>query len=78
MMAANERTSVKFILSQGQIHDAAAGRLLMGTVGKQQYDISLVMGKAYEDGYTRYIPWTLGFQSVVPPEKPNDTLVGTV
>ena len=69
MMAANARTSVEFILSAGQLHDAPQGRLLMETVGKQKTIIPLLMDRAYEDGYTRYIAQTLNFKPVVPPKK---------
>lgn len=70
MMSANERTAVEFTLSEGQLHDAPQGRILMETVGKRKGRfIPLVMDRAYEDDYTRYIAQTLGFQPVVPPKK---------
>ena len=68
MMAANARTAVKFILSAGNLHDAPRGRLLMETVGKQKMVVPLLMDKAYEDDYTRYIAQTLKFDPVVPPK----------
>ena len=68
LMAANERTCVEFILSEGQDHDAPHGRILMDTVGKRKSVIPLVMDRAYEDDYTRYIAQTLNFQPVVPPK----------
>ena len=69
MMCANEKTAVEFILSEGQLHDAPQGRLLMDTVGKLKSVIPLVMDRAYEDDYTRYIAQTLNFKPVVPPKK---------
>jgi len=69
MMSANERTAVDFILSAGQLHDAPQGRVLMDTVGKQKTIIPLLMDRAYEDDYTRYIAQTLNFTPVVPPKK---------
>jgi hypothetical protein len=36
MMPANERTAVEFTLSEGQLHDAPQGRMLMETVGKRK------------------------------------------
>jgi len=67
-MSANERTAVDFILSEGQFHDAPYGRLLMETVGKLKSVIALVMDRAYEDDWTRYIAQTLNFKPVVPPK----------
>ena len=69
MMSANEKHAVEFILSEGQQHDAPQGRLLMETVGKIKSVIPLVMDRAYEDDYTRYIAQTLNFKPVVPPKK---------
>jgi transposase len=68
MMAANAKACVEFTLSQGQEHDAPQGRILMETMGRQKTIIPLVMDKAYEDDYTRYIAHTLGFYPVVPPK----------
>jgi transposase len=68
-MSANDRQAVEFILSEGQQHDAPQGRLLMDTVGKIKSVIPLVMDRAYEDDYTRYIAQTLNFKPVVPPKK---------
>jgi transposase len=72
-MSVNERTAVEFILSEGQQHDAPQGRLLMDTVGKIKSVIPLVMDRAYEDDYTRYIAQTLNFKPVVPPKKNRKT-----
>jgi len=68
MMAANARTAVDFILSEGQLHDAPQGRILMDTVGKQKTVIPLIMDKAYEDDYTRYTAQMLKFDPIVPPK----------
>jgi len=65
-MAANDRTAVDFILSEGQHHDAPYGRILMDTIGKLQAVIALIMDRAYEDDYTRYIAQTLNFRPIVP------------
>ena len=69
MIAANARHAIEFILSAGQCHDAPQGRILMDTVGKQKTVIPLVMDRAYEDDYTRYIAQTLGLDPIVPPKK---------
>jgi transposase len=68
MMSANDRTAVEFILSEGQCHDAPKGRTLMETVGRRKIITDLIMDKAYEDDYTRYIAQRLGFYLVVPPK----------
>jgi len=67
-MSANDRTAVDFILSEGQLHDAPQGRILMETVGALKSAAHLVMDRAYEDDYTRYIAQTLNFKPVVPPK----------
>lgn len=69
-MSASDRIVVEFILSEGQLHDAPQGRILMETVGCRKTPfISLTMDRAYEDDNTRYIAQTLGFEPVVPPKK---------
>ena len=68
MISANERTAAEFSLSAGQKHDAPQGRLLMEVMGKQKHVVPLVMDKAYEDDYTRYIAQTLNFKLIVPPK----------
>ena len=68
MMSANDRIAVDFTLSEGQLHDAPQGRLLMGTVGKLKSIIPLVMDRAYEDDLTRFIAQTLNFKPIVPPK----------
>ena len=69
MLAANEKTAVELILSAGQMHDAPQGRILMETVCPQKSPVPLVMDRAYEDDFTRYIAQTLNFRPVVPPKK---------
>ena len=68
-MTANDKTAVDFLLSEGQCHDAPQGRLLMETVGKLKKQIPLVMDRAYEDDYTRYLAQVLYFIPIVPPKK---------
>jgi len=68
MMAANARTAIDFILSEGQLHDAPYGRILMETVGKQETTIPLLMDKAYEDDSTRLTAQMLKFDPIVPPK----------
>lgn len=74
MVAANERVAIEFILSAGQLHDAAQGRLLLETIGTQKYkynfeSVPLLMDRAYEDNETRRIAQQLYFAPVVPPKK---------
>ena len=68
MMAANAKTAIDFILSEGQLHDAPQGRILMETVGKQETTIPLLMDRAYEDDYTRFTAQMLKFDPIVPPK----------
>ena len=67
-MAADDKTVVEFTLSAGQCHDAPQGRILMETVGKQETIIPLIMDRAYEDDFTRYIAQMLKFEPIVPPK----------
>ena len=69
MVAADDRTAVEFILTEGNAHDAPARRLLLETIGKLREPVFLLMDRAYEDDYTRYIAQTLNFRPVVPPKK---------
>ena len=69
MMAQNDRRALEFILSPGNKHDAPQGRLLMETVGRQKNVTPLIMDRAFEDDYTRYIAQTLNFKPIVPPKK---------
>jgi len=68
MLAANARTAIGFTLSEGQLHDAPQGRILLETVGKQKITTPLLMDRAYEDDQTRYIAQMLKFDPVVPPK----------
>ena len=69
MMAASAKQAVEFILSEGQLHDAPQGRLLMETVGKQKILVPLIMDRAYEDNLTQYTAQMLRLEPVVPPKK---------
>ena len=69
LVSASERVAVEFILSQGQLHDAPQGRLLMEALGRQKAAVPLVMDGAYEDNRTRYLAQALNFVPVVPPRK---------
>jgi len=60
-----------FILSGGEEHDAAAGRLLLETVGKQERTFPLLMERTYGDFKTRFTAWDLRFEAVVPPKRNN-------
>jgi len=68
MMTASAKKAVEFILSAGQLHDAPQGRILMETAGKQKTVTPLLMDRAYEDDYTRYVAQMLKFEPVVPPK----------
>jgi len=68
MMAANVKSAVAFTLSAGQLHDAPQGRELIEAVGKQEALTPLIMDRAYQDDYTRYIAQMLKFDPVVPPK----------
>ena len=41
----------------------------METVGRQKITVPLLMDRAYEDDYTRFIAQMLGYKPVVPPKK---------
>ena len=68
LMSALANKCIDFILSEGQVHDAPQGRLLMETVGKQKNVLPLLMDRAYEDDFTRYIAQSLKFEPIVPPK----------
>ena len=68
MMATGFKHAVSLILSSGNCHDAPQGRLLMEVVGKQKEAKPLIMDRAFEDDFTRYIAHTLGFMPIVPPK----------
>ncbi len=69
MVAANNTIAIEFTLSDGSAHDAPQGRLLLETIGKIKKSIFLILDRAYEDNYTRYIARTLNFRPVVPQKK---------
>ena len=73
MLASNARTAVDFILSEGQLHDAPQGRILLETAGKQKTVTPLIMDRAYEDDYTRYTAQMLKFDPIVPPKSNRKT-----
>ena len=73
MLASSERTAVDFMLSEGQLHDAPQGRILLEAAGKQKTVTPLIMDRAYEDDYTRYIAQMLKFAPVVPPKSNRKT-----
>ena len=68
MIASNAKTAIDFILSEGQLHDAPYGRILMETVGKQDTVTPLIMDRAYEDDCTRLTAQMLKFAPIVPPK----------
>ena len=70
MVAGNDKLAVGFTLSPGNRHDAPEGRVLLETIGKQAETVPLLMDRAHEGNYTRYIAQMLKFDPVVPP-KPN-------
>ena len=66
MVAAGPRTAVNFVLSPGNIHDAAPGRELLKTTHFQADFV--IMDKAYEGDETRQLVLDLGMMPVVPPK----------
>ena len=68
MLAASERKAIAFTLSEGQLHDAPQGRLLLEMVGKQPVLTPLIMDMAYQDNITQYTAQMLKFEPVVPPK----------
>ena len=69
LVAANERTALRFSLSPGQAHDAPEGRKLLQRLGGQTATPALVMDRAYEGQDTRHLAVALGFTPVVPPRQ---------
>jgi transposase len=67
MVAADDRTAVKFSLSPGQAGDAPAGRALLRQLGAPLWPLYLAMDKAYEGNETRQLALELGYIPVVPP-----------
>ncbi|MDR2798305.1 MAG: IS5 family transposase [Treponema sp.] len=62
------RGMVAFRLSGGNIPDAIEERLLLESIEKQDYTVTLGMDRAYEDERTRIRAGELGFNLVVPPK----------
>ena len=79
MVAASDRVAVVFALSAGQDHDAPSGRKLLensnlytvlgiNKSSDDNFEISLIMDKAYEDDATRKLVKDMGVIPVVPPK----------
>ena len=56
-------------MSAGQVHDAAEGRKLLGTLAGVVSSTPLLMDRAYEGDETRQWAVEMGFTPVVPPKK---------
>ena len=69
MVAADDRTALKFSLSPGQAHDAPQGRALLKQLGPTERAVHLLMERAYEGSETRALAAALGFTPVVPPSQ---------
>ena len=66
MVAAGPRTAVIFLLTPGDVHDAAPGReLLKATDHQADY---VIMDRAYEGEETRQLVLDFGMTPVVPPK----------
>jgi transposase len=57
---------VAFKRSRGNVPDAVEGRLLLETIGKQEYTVNRLMDRAYEAERTGLRAGELGFNPVVP------------
>ena len=68
MVAADDRTALRFSLSPGQAHDAGEGRKLLAGWANKPANVPLVMDRAYEGDQTRQFVLELGFEPVVPPK----------
>jgi transposase len=66
MVAAGSRTAVNFLLTAGNIHDAAPGRELLKTA--DMHAGFVIMDRAYEGDETRQLVLDLGMIPVVPPK----------
>jgi transposase len=69
LVAADDRTALRFSLSPGQAHDAPQGRALLRQLGPSGGDVHLLMDRAYEGNETRALAAELGFIAVVPPSQ---------
>lgn len=68
MVAANDRTALRFSLSPGQAHDAGEGRKLLAGWSHRPAAVPMVMDRAYQGDETRQFILQLGFEPVVPPK----------
>ena len=66
MVAAGPRQAVNFLLSPGNIHDAAPGRELLKATDLESDFV--IMDRAYEGDETRQLVLNLGMIPVVPPK----------
>ncbi len=66
MVAAGPRTAVNFLLSPGNVHDAAPGRELLKTTNLRADFV--IMDRAYEGDETRQLVMDFGMTPVVPPK----------
>ena len=66
MVAAGSRVAVKFLLSPGNVHDAAPGRELLKATDLQADFV--IMDRAYEGEETRQLVLDFGMTPVVPPK----------
>ena len=66
MVAAGPRAAVNFLLSPGNVHDAAPGRELLKATDLQAGFV--IMDRAYEGDETRQLVLDLGMTPVVPPK----------
>jgi transposase len=66
MVAAGPRAAVNFLLSAGNVHDAAPGRELLKATDMQAKFV--IMDRAYEGYETRQLILDLGMTPVVPPK----------
>ena len=68
MVAADARCAIAFSLTPGQVHDAPAGRALLGALTDLPRRCRLIMDRAYEGNETRQLALDLGLTPVVPPK----------
>ena len=67
MVAAGAQVAVNFLLSPGNVHDAAPGRELLRATALQANFV--IMDRAYEGEKTRQLIMDFGMTPVVPPKK---------
>lgn len=66
MVAASAQVAVNFLLSPGNVHDAAPGRKLLRSTDLQANFV--IMDRAYEGDETRQLVMDFGMTPVVPPK----------